>query len=37
MVEDTGNGKYMLTAPTPLKFEDDVLRREDGTPFFENI
>ena len=29
--------KYMLTAPTPLKFEDDVLRREDGTPFFENI
>ena len=29
--------KYMLTAPTPLKFEDDVLRKEDGTPFFENI
>ena len=29
--------KYMLTVPTPLKFEDDVLRREDGTPFFENI
>ncbi len=29
--------KYMLTAPTPLKFEDDVLRNEDGTPFFENI
>ena len=29
--------KYMLTAPTPLKFEDDVLRREDGSAFFENI
>ena len=29
--------KYMLTSPTPLKFEDDVLRREDGTTFFENI
>ena len=29
--------KYMLTVPTPLKFEDDVLRREDGTPFFSNI
>ena len=29
--------KYMLTAPTPLKFEDDVLRREDGTAFFDNI
>ncbi len=29
--------KYMLTSPTPLKFEDDVLRREDGTAFFENI
>ena len=29
--------KYMLTAPTPLKFEDDVLRAEDGTPFFDNI
>ena len=29
--------KYMLTAPTPLKFEDDVRRKEDGTPFFENI
>ena len=29
--------KYMLTAPTPLKFEDDVLRREDGTPFFDHI
>ena len=29
--------KYMLTAPTPLKFEDDILRREDGSAFFENI
>ena len=29
--------KYMLTAPTPLKFEDDVLRKEDGSPFFDNI
>ena len=29
--------KYMLTVPTPLKFEDDILRREDGTPFFSNI
>ena len=29
--------KYMLTAPTPLKFEDDVLRLEDGTPFFDHI
>ena len=29
--------KYMLTAPTPLKFEDGVLRREDGTAFFESI
>jgi len=29
--------KYMLTAPTPLKFEDDVLRNEDGSAFFENI
>ena len=29
--------KYMLSAPTPLKFTDDVLRREDGTPFFEHI
>ena len=29
--------KYMLTVPTPLKFEDDVLRLEDGTPFFEHI
>ena len=29
--------KYMLTAPTPLKFEDGVLRLEDGTPFFDHI
>ena len=29
--------KYMLTGPTPLKFTDGVLCREDGTPFFENI
>ena len=29
--------KYMLTVPTPLKFEDDVLRLEDGTPFFDHI
>lgn len=29
--------KYMLTSPTPLKFEDGVLKTEDGQPFFENI
>ena len=29
--------KYMITVPTPLHFEDDVLRREDGEPFFEHI
>ena len=29
--------KYMLTVPTPLKFVDEVLCREDGTPFFEHI
>ena len=29
--------KYMLTAPTPLKFVDGVLCSEDGTPFFENM
>ena len=29
--------KYMLTAPTPLKFIDGVLCTEDGTPFFTNI
>ena len=29
--------KYMLTVPTPLKFVDDILCTEDGTPFFEHI
>lgn len=29
--------KYMLTSPTPLKFVDDVLRKEDGTAFFDHI
>ncbi len=29
--------KYMIAHPTPLKFEDGVLRLEDGTPFFEHI
>ena len=29
--------KYMLTAPTPLRFVDGVLCTEDGTPFFTNI
>lgn len=29
--------KYMIAKPLPLHFEDDVLRNEDGTPFFENI
>ncbi|MER2183842.1 MAG: DEAD/DEAH box helicase [Clostridia bacterium] len=29
--------KYMITVPTPLHFEDGVLRREDGTPFFDHI
>ena len=29
--------KYMLTVPTPLKFVDDVLRKEDGSAFFDNI
>ena len=29
--------KYMLTVPTPLKFSDGVLRKEDGTPFFDHI
>ena len=29
--------KYMLTVPTPLKFVDDVLCQEDGTPFFDHI
>ena len=29
--------KYMLTVPTPLKFEDGILCTEDGTPFFQHI
>ncbi len=29
--------KYMIAKPMPLHFEDDVLRNEDGTAFFENI
>ena len=29
--------KYMIAQPTPLHFEDDVLRCEDGTPFFDHI
>ncbi len=29
--------KYMLTVPTPLKFVDGVLRREDGSAFFDHI
>ena len=29
--------RYMIAKPLPLHFEDDVLRSEDGTPFFENI
>ena len=29
--------KYMLTVPTPLKFRDGVLCREDDTPFFDHI
>ncbi len=29
--------KYMIAHPAPLKFEDGVLRLEDGTPFFEHI
>ena len=29
--------KYMLTSPTPLSFSEGVLRREDGTPFFDHI
>ena len=29
--------KYMLTAPTSLRFIDGVLCTEDGTPFFTNI
>jgi len=29
--------KYMLTTPTPLKFVDGILCKEDDTPFFEHI
>ena len=29
--------RYMIAKPTPLHFEDEILRREDGTPFFEHI
>ena len=29
--------KYMIAKPMPLHFEDDVLRNEDGTAFFEHI
>ena len=29
--------KYMLSAPTPLHFEDGVLKREDGSAFFSNV
>ena len=29
--------KYMLTQPTPLHFEEGVLKDEEGTPFFEHI
>ena len=29
--------KYMLSQPTPLTFEDEILRGPDGKPFFENI
>ena len=29
--------KYMIAKPMPLHFEDEVLRNEDGTPFFEHI
>ena len=29
--------KYMIAKPTPLHFEDGVLRQEDGEAFFENI
>ncbi len=29
--------KYMIAKPLPLHFEDDVLRNEDNTPFFDNI
>ena len=29
--------KYMIAKPLPLHFEDDVLRNEDKTPFFDHI
>ncbi len=29
--------RYMLTKPTPLKFEDGILKNEEGQPFFEHI
>lgn len=29
--------KYMIAKPLPLHFEDDILRNEDGAPFFDNI
>ena len=29
--------KYMLTQPTPLHFEEGVLKDGEGTPFFEHI
>ena len=29
--------KYMIAKPTPLHFEDGVLRREDGEAFFDHI
>ena len=29
--------KYMITVPTPLHFEDGVLKDEDGSPFFTDI
>ena len=29
--------KYMIAKPLPLHFEEDVLRNEDGTAFFDHI
>ena len=29
--------KYMLTQPTPLHFEDGILKNEEGEPFFQHI
>lgn len=29
--------KYMIAKPEPLHFEDDILRKTDGMPFFERI